>query len=236
MGVTLNRTRSSAERKAERNAGRGPFVAAHRRMVERLVERELADAQVATALLAIPRHPLIPEALRDRAYDDSALPIGEGQTISAPSIVAAMTTALGLKPSDRVLEIGTGSAYQTAVLATLCEEVVSVERVPRLASRARRALDQLGVTNAVVHLGDGSEGRAAAAPYDAILVTAGGKEIPPPLVDQLAAGGRLVGPFGTRDQQELLRICKAKDGSLRHESLGGCRFVALVGEYGWDAS
>lgn len=240
MSVSLDPARRRAANAEGQKAGaaspRGPFVAARRRMVDRLVERGLVDERVAEAMVAIPRHELIPEALAERAYDDTPLPIGEGQTISAPSIVAVMTSGLRLRPGDRVLEIGTGSAYQTAILAALCDEVVSVERVPRLASRARRALDRLGVTNAVVHLGDGSEGRPREAPYDAILLTAGGPEVPKPLLDQLAVGGRLVGPFGPRDRQELLRIEKAEDGSLRRESLGGCRFVALVGTHGWSAS
>lgn len=205
-------------------------------MVERLVEQGHADLRVAAAMLEVPRHRLVAEALAERAYHDVALPIGEGQTISAPSVVAVMTRALALKPGACVLEVGTGSAYQTAVLAELADRVVSIERVPRLASRARRALDALGVTNAVVHLGDGSQGRSADGPYQGVIVTAGGPEVPTPLLDQLAPGGRLVGPFGTRESQELIRITKHRDGRLERECLGGCHFVALVGQHGWPRS
>ncbi len=202
-------------------------------MVERLVARGLSDTRVAAALLEVPRHALVSEALAERAYEDVALPIGEGQTISAPSIVAAMTSALALRGAERVLEIGTGSAFQTAVLARLCDYVVSVERMPRLAARARRALDALGVTNAVIHLGDGSEGRPSEGPFDRVLLTAAGPDVPEPLLEQLRPGGRLVGPFGQRARQALVRVTKAPDGRLQRETLGGCHFVALVGQHGW---
>ncbi len=206
-------------------------------MAERLVAAGHADARVAGAMVEVPRHELVSEALAHRAYDDVALPIGEGQTISAPSVVAAMTRALALSPGDRVLEVGTGSAYQTAILAQLAGEVVSIECAPRLAARARRALDALGVTNAVVHLGDGSLGRASDGPYDAVVVTAGGPaEVPPPLLEQLRPGGRLVGPFGTRETQELLRLTREPGGRVRRENLGACHFVALVGRHGWPRS
>ena len=146
-----------------------------------------------------------------------------------------MTAALGLSGEETVLEIGTGSAYQTALLSSLAARVVSLERLPSLANRARSALDALGVSNAVVHLGDGTRGRSADGPFDAVVVTAGGPEVPEPLLDQLAPGGRLVGPFGPRGSQELLRLTREEDGGLRRESLGPCRFVALVGEHGWAA-
>jgi len=205
------------------------------RMAERLAAAGVDQVRVIEALAAVPRHRLVPEALHGEAYRDVALPIGEGQTISAPGVVAAMTAALELLGSETVLEIGTGSGYQAAVLARLAARVVSIERVPRLAARARTALDELGVTNVVVHLGDGSRGRPQDAPFDAIVVTAGGPAVPQPLLDQLAPGGRLVGPFGSREEQTLLRVRKAPDGGLSREVLGRCRFVDLVGAHGWVA-
>ncbi len=235
MGATLDPAKTRASTRRRVLAKRDPFAPARRRMVKRLLDRGLLGDRVSEVMNRIPRHQLLPEALADRAYDDAALPIGEGQTISAPSIVALMSQALELRPGDRVLEIGTGSAYQTAILAGLCDHVTSIERVPRLAARARKALDQLGVTNAIVHLGDGSEGRPQAAPFDAILVTAGGPDVPPPLLDQLAPEGRLVGPFGPRDRQELLRLTRnAAAADWTRESLGACRFVALVGAHAWS--
>jgi len=211
------------------STARSEQVIPRRRMVERLAADGLSDPRVLAALEAVPRHRLIPDALSGNAYDENAaLPIGEGQTISAPAIVAAMSAALEL-------EIGTGSGYQAAVLARLAARVVSIERVPRLAASARSALDRLGVSNVIVYLGDGTAGRPSDAPFDAIVVTAGGPEVPPPLIEQLAPGGRLVGPFGTREEQQLLRIRRAEDGSLSREVLGRCRFVDLLGTHGWAA-
>jgi len=212
---------------------RGGFSAPRRRMVERLRGAGVRDRRVLAAFESVHRHALVPEALADAAYRDVALPIGGGQTISAPGVVAAMTQALALRGSETVLEVGTGSGYQAAILARLAARVVSVERLPSLAARARSALDRLGVTNVVVHLGDGSLGRPADAPYDAIVVTAGGPEVPAPLLDQLGPGGRLVGPFGERDGQVLLRVRRTPEGGFRREALGRCRFVDLVGENGW---
>ncbi len=208
---------------------------ARRRMVERIAKGGVRCERVLRALDTVPRHLLLPEALDHRAYEISSLPIGEGQTISSPDIVAAMTEALQLMGDETVLEIGTGSAYQAAVLSKLAARVVSIERVPLLATRARSALDKLGVSNVVVHLGDGTRGRPADGPYDAIIVTAGGHEVPQPLIDQLAPGGRLVGPFGSRDTQQLVRITRGEQGALKREELGVCLFVPLVGEHGWDA-
>jgi protein-L-isoaspartate(D-aspartate) O-methyltransferase len=204
-----------------------------RRMVERLVRAGVRDPRVLAALEAVPRHRLVPEALRGQAYRDAAVPIGSGQTISAPGVVAAMSEALELRGDERVLEIGTGSAYHAAVLSRLAERVISIERVPALAARARRALDELGVTNVVVHLGDGSLGRPTDAPFDAILLTAGSPEVPRPLLEQLAPGGRLVGPIGAREQQLLVRVRRDAAGAFQREVLGRCRFVDLVGAHGW---
>jgi protein-L-isoaspartate(D-aspartate) O-methyltransferase len=204
-------------------------------MVARLESGGIRDPRVLAALWSVPRHRLVPEALRHRAYDEGALPIGEGQTISAPQVVAAMSEALALRGGETVLEIGTGSAYQAAILSRLAERVISIERVPSLASRARSALDACGIANVVVFLGDGSRGWPAEAPYDAIAVTAAAPSVPEPLLDQLAPEGRLVGPFGERDEQALLRITRRPDGGFEREKLGRCRFVELVGEHGWAA-
>jgi protein-L-isoaspartate(D-aspartate) O-methyltransferase len=210
------------------------FRLPRRRLVERLAEEGVRDPRVLAALERVPRHRLLPEALRDQAYRDTALPIGDGQTISAPGIVAAMSQALELEGTEVVLEIGTGSGYQAAILSSLAARVVSVERLPGLAARARSALDALGVTNVVVHLGDGSKGRPQEAPFEAVLVTAAAPDIPPPLIEQLAPGGRLVAPVGDRETQELIRVWRTEEG-IRRESLGRCRFVDLVGEHGWAA-
>ena len=204
-------------------------------MVERLRDRGIKDPRVLAALRSVPRHRLVPEALRHQAYGESALPIGERQTISAPQVVAAMSEALALRGDETVLEIGTGSAYQAAILSRLAERVISIERIPDLASRARSALDACGITNVVVFLGDGSRGWPAEAPYDGIVVTAAAPTVPEPLLDQLAPGGRLVGPFGERDEQELLRITRRPDGEFERKKLGRCRFVDLLGEHGWAA-
>jgi len=212
------------------------FALARRRMVERLERDGLRDRRVLRALAAVPRDALVPEALVGRAYrEDEALPIGEGQTISAPRTVAAMTSALGLEGHEAVLEIGTGSGYQAAVLARLCARVVSIERHGSLAAAARAALACLGARNVVVHEGDGTCGRPADAPFDAIVVTAGGPRIPVALLEQLAPGGRLVGPFGARGEQRLLRVRRTRAGLYEREDLGTCRFVDLVGADGWAA-
>src|SRR5262245_6277097 len=211
-----------------RLAGLSECAILRQRMVDRLAAGGIDDPRVLEAFLAVPRHRLVPEALRGRAYHDVALPIGEGQTISAPGVVAAMTQALALEGGESALEIGTGSGYQAAILSRLAARVVSIERGGRLAARARRDLDALGVSNVVVYLGDGSLGRRASAPYDAILVAAGGPEVPQPLLEQLAPGGRLVGPFGSREEQRLLRVRRGPDGSLHSEVIGRCRFVDLV--------
>lgn len=215
--------------------GADRFAGPRRRMVERLREQGVRNAEVLRAVEEVPRHLLVDEALQHRAYEDVPLPIGDGQTISAPGIVAAMSEALQLDGSETVLEVGTGSGYQAAILSRLASRVLSVERIPGLANRARSALDRVGATNVIVHLGDGTRGWPGSAPYAAVVVTAGGPQIPAPLLDQLAPGGRLVGPFGERGAQELLRVRRDADGNLQQESLGPCRFVDLLGAHGWAA-
>jgi len=197
-------------------------------MVEQLARGGVRDPRVLDAFASVARHRLLPEALAAQAYRDTAIPIGDGQTISAPSVVAAMSQALELVGHETVLEVGTGSAYQAAILARLAARVISIERVPRLAARARKSLDDLGVANAVVYLG-----RPGEAPFDAIVVTAAGPSVPEPLLEQLAVGGRLVGPFGERDEQELLRIRRTAKNRYTRELIGRCRFVDLVGAHGW---
>ncbi len=210
------------------------FATARRRMVEtQLVARGVCDPEVLRALGRVPRHLFVDQALRDRAYSDSALPIGHGQTISQPLMVAAMTQALQLEGGEKVLEIGTGSGYQTAVLAEIAERVFSVERLAALYRRARALLDKLGYHRVVLRHGDGTLGWRDHAPYDAVVVTAGAPHVPAELLDQLVTGGRLVIPVGDRRQQSLLRITRHADGD-RCEELGGCVFVSLVGSDGWS--
>jgi len=218
-----------------RLAGQTEFVLPRRRLAARLERAGVTDRRLLQAVATVPRHRLIPEVLRGRAYRDVALPIGDGQTISAPGVVAAMTEALDLQGPESVLEVGTGSGYQAAILSQLAAQICSVERVPRLAALARTALDSLGICNVVVHLGDGSNGRPQDAPFDAIVVTAGGPTVPQPLLDQLAPGGCLVGPFGSREEQRLLRVRRTRRGDFEHTVLGRCRFVDLVGAHGWAA-
>ncbi len=199
---------------------------------EQLIPRGIRDPKILRAFLDVPRHEFIPEAGREEAYADYPLPLAEGQTISQPYIVALMTAALRLGGGERVLEIGAGSGYQAAILSRLAREVYSIERVGALAERARRALERLGYRNVRVILGDGTLGWAEAAPYEAIIVTAGAPHVPAPLVDQLAEGGRLVIPVGGGYSQELLALTKEK-GEIVEERMGGCVFVPLVGEQGW---
>ncbi len=221
---------------ASNSLGRAELERPRRRLSERLRGLGIRDERVLEAVARVPRHLLIPEPLRGQAYKNISLPIGAGQTISAPSTVAAMTQALQLAGSETVLEVGTGSGYQAAILSRLVARVVSIERIPQLAARARTALDNLGVDNVVVHLGDGTAGRSADAPFDAILVTAGGPEVPQPLLGQLKPGGCLVGPFGPRDKQTLIRMRCDGRGNFSREELGSCRFVELVGTHGWAAA
>lgn len=199
---------------------------------EQIKARGVTNILVLNALLKVPRHLFVEESLCHRAYEDYPLPIGEGQTISQPYIVALMTEALKLKGGEKVLEIGTGSGYQTAILAEIAEKVYSVERLPTLAKKAREILDKLNYKNISIKVGDGTFGWKEFSPYDAIIVTAGSPDIPPPLIDQLKDGGRLVIPVGDIYSQDLLVITKEKD-KIKKENYGGVRFVKLIGEYGW---
>jgi protein-L-isoaspartate(D-aspartate) O-methyltransferase len=211
------------------------YEIARRKMVEtQIVARGVKDPRVLEAMRAVPRHLFLEEGMWDQAYQDHPLPIGDKQTISQPYIVALMTEALELTPADRVLEIGTGSGYQTAILATLARWVYSVERIRALAIRARRTLDQLRLYNISIRIGDGSEGWEDNGPYDAIMVTAGSPDVPQPLKAQLADGGRLVVPVGDRFSQSLWKVTRS-GSQYRNDDLGGCRFVDLIGRYGWSA-
>lgn len=204
-----------------------------REMVTRqLRERDIRDERVLHAMEQIPRHEFVPNAFQGAAYNDRPLSIGGGQTISQPYIVALMTQFLTLSATDRVLEIGTGSGYQTAILASLAKEVVSVERLPELTERARVVLSRLGFENVTLHVGDGSKGWPEQGPYDAILVTAGAPTIPEALLEQLAEGGRLVCPVGSRKSQRLIQIVRRADGFFEEEKTP-CVFVPLIGEEGW---
>lgn len=204
------------------------------RMVEtQIAARGVKDERVLSAMRSVPRHLFVPAAYRDVAYSDCPLPIGRGQTISQPYIVAVMTELLAVKPEDRVLEIGAGSGYQAAILARLAKTVISIERINEVAEMARENLSRFGIGNVKIVTGDGTIGYPEQAPYDAVLITAATPEVPPPLIDQLAEGGRLVAPVGSRDLQELVRIIKKKDQAIR-EFFGGVVFVPLLGRYGWN--
>jgi protein-L-isoaspartate(D-aspartate) O-methyltransferase len=205
------------------------------RMVEtQIVRRGVTDPQVIEAMKRIPRHLFVEEALRSRAYDDCPLPIGEKQTISQPYMVAVMSEALLLTGAKTVLEVGTGSGYQTAVLAELARRVYSVERIGIFVDRARTLLEALGIKNFEIKQGDGSTGWRSKAPFDAILVTAGSPEVPQPLVEQLHPEGRLVIPVGDRAGQDLLRVRRSSDGGTTKEEIVECRFVDLQGAFGWS--
>jgi protein-L-isoaspartate(D-aspartate) O-methyltransferase len=206
-----------------------------RMVVEQLEARGIQSPSVLAAIRRVPRHRFVDPALSERAYEDTPLPIGERQTISQPYMVALMTEILAPEPGDRVLEIGTGSGYQAAVLAELGVRVITMERFAELADRARRILDALGYGDRVtVVVGDGSLGWPEAAPYDGIVVTAGSPGIPRPLVEQLAPGASLVLPIGEEELQTLVRLRRAPDGRLIEECFGECRFVKLRGSYGWE--
>jgi protein-L-isoaspartate(D-aspartate) O-methyltransferase len=210
------------------------FAAQLAKMIElQLRRRGVTDAAVLAAMETVPRHEFVPNELRARAYEDVPLPIGDGQTISQPYIVAAMTAALHLRPGDRVLEIGTGCGYQAAVLSQLAKEVFSVERRPDLALSASARLARLGYANVHVHCGDGTLGLPEFAPFDAILVAAAAPAVPEPLLAQLGEGGRMILPVGDAEHQEL-QLVEKRGKALHKSTLEGCRFVPLVGHYGWQ--
>lgn len=214
-----------------------PSALARRAMVEhQLVGRGIRDRRVLEAFLAVPRERFVPADALSHAYDDGPLPIGDGQTISQPYVVAAMTEALGLAGHERVLEVGAGSGYAAAILAHVAREVVTLERHPSLAEGARARLAALGLGNVSVRTGDGTLGAPDRAPFDAIIVAAGGPSVPPTLLSQLAEGGRLVMPVGaTLEEQELVRVTR-RGGRFSEERLGEVRFVPLVGEEGWPVA
>jgi protein-L-isoaspartate(D-aspartate) O-methyltransferase len=204
------------------------------RMVEKLCDHyKIADERVLDAMNRVPRHVFVPDALKSQAYKDNALPIAGGQTISQPFIVAKMTELLELKGRERVLEIGSGSGYQTAVLATLARKVFAVERIPALAAGAKEKLRTLGYQNISYRLDDGTNGWDVYAPFDAILVAAGGPDVPKPLLEQLEVGGRLVIPLGDNQKmQTLFRITRTEKG-FESGNFGPCAFVPLIGSFGW---
>jgi protein-L-isoaspartate(D-aspartate) O-methyltransferase len=203
------------------------------RMVEyQIRSRGISNPRVLGAIREIPRHLFIPPPYNTSAYDDAPLPIGNGQTISQPYIVALMTELLDPRPEDRVLEIGAGSGYQAAILSMLVRHVTTIERIPAVADLARENLAKIGLKNISIVVGDGTRGYPEHAPYDGIMITAATPEIPKPLIDQLAFGGILVAPVGGREIQELISLTKNETGILR-SSHGGVRFVPLIGEHGW---
>jgi len=202
------------------------------RMVDLLRTRGIRDERVLKAMLEIPRHDFVPEALSSKAYGDHALPIGDMQTISQPYMVARMTELLEVDKDSKVLEIGAGSGYQTAVLSAVAGRVFAIERLSELARRAQTNIRRLGCYNATVKWFDGTIGWSEHAPYDGILVAAGSPDVPEPLVAQLAVGGRLVIPVGEEDQQMLVRVIKTEKGLIR-EDQGPCAFVKLIGRHGW---
>ena len=207
---------------------------AREEMVENQIkDRGVTDERVLEALRKVPRHEFIQENHQSEAYDDHPLPIGSGQTISQPFIVALMTEQLALKGNEKVLEIGTGSGYQAAILAELAREVHSVERVPDLAEKARENLKRVGIKNVSVHVGDGTLGWLEDAPYDAIIITAGTPTMPEGLADQLAEGGRLVAPVGSRWRQ-MLELWIKREGQIQKREVLPVVFVPLIGEKGWD--
>jgi len=202
-------------------------------MVEHQIQaRGVKDPLVLAAMRKVPRHLFVPKEYEESAYDDRPLPIGHGQTISQPYMVASMTEALKLEGGEKVLEVGAGSGYQAAILAEIADRVVSIERVADLASKAASILENLGYSNVKVVVGDGTKGYEPDAPYDAIIVTAGAPEVPPPLVEQLNDGGRLVIPVGNSFQQTLKKVTK-RGNKTKVEDLEPCVFVPLIGEYGW---
>lgn len=203
-------------------------------VARQLRPRGIDDPRVLQAMSNVPRELFVPERLQSSAYDDGALPIDEGQTISQPYTVAFMCQAAQLKPADRVLEIGTGSGYGAAVLSQIVHRVDTIERLPDLAKTAHARLTRLGYKNVAVHVGDGTRGWPAAAPYDAIIVTAGGTQLPSAYVEQLSEGGRVIIPLGSTPRNQAMKRYTRQGKQLNEENLGRFAFVPLVGEYGWE--
>lgn len=208
------------------------FLPHRRALIEKLRERGIRDLEILRAFDLVPRHEFIPEAVWHRAYEDAPVPIGFGQTASQPSLQALYIQLLNLDSSDRVLEIGTGSGFQTAVLAQIVDNVYSIERLRPLAIRAREVLDRLRISNVAILVGDGTIGWNRYAPYDAILVAAAAPEIPRPLVSQLTVGGRMLVPVGTLDSQRLVLVTRTGSG-FEEEDVLDCTFVPLLGRFGW---
>lgn len=214
------------------------FLKQRMRMVDTQIRaRGIADEGVLKAMGKVPRHQFVDNGLIDQAYNDNPLPIGDRQTISQPYIVALMTAALNLTGKEKILEIGTGSGYQTAILAELSERVFSIERIASLAAGARKNLDSLNYFNVAIRVGDGTYGWREESPFDGIIVTAGAPKIPKILLEQLAVGGRLIIPTGGRVSQELLRVTRLSEdiNEIKTEAMCGCRFVDLIGDHGWNA-
>jgi protein-L-isoaspartate(D-aspartate) O-methyltransferase len=210
------------------------FERQRRQLIEIIREHDIDDLEILRAFDLTPRHLFVPESVQHRAYEDAPVPIGFGQTASQPSLQALYLKTLELKPGDRVLEIGTGSGFQTALLAHLVAHVFSVERIRELSQRAREAIDSLRLSNVALLVGDGTIGWSKYAPYDAILVTAGSPGIPPALVDQLVVGGRMLIPIGDRNVQQLTLVTKSEDG-VETSNVTACVFVPLLGRFGWPS-
>jgi protein-L-isoaspartate(D-aspartate) O-methyltransferase len=209
-----------------------PVLARQTMVNEQLKARGITNTRVLGAFLEVPRHKFVEEYLKYKAYDDYPLTIGFGQTISQPYMVALMTEALDPQPDDNILEIGTGSGYQAAILSRLTRIVHTIERISALASRARKTHDELGYFNIHIRIGDGTLGFSKEAPFDGIVVTAGAPHVPEALIEQLGEGGKLIIPVGDQGLQDLKRFTKTSEG-VKEESLGGCRFVKLIGKNGW---
>ena len=210
------------------------YTSKRQKMVEtQLIPRGIKDPRVIDAMKKVPRHLFLDEALWSEAYEDHPVPIGEKQTISQPFIVAIMTEALQLKGREKILEVGTGSGYQTAILAELADQVYSIERLPSIAKRARKILDQLKYSRIVITIGDGTLGWKEHSPYDSIIVTAASPYPPKTLLEQLRIGGRLIIPLGDEFTQDLTLYTRETRDDYNKESYGSCRFVKLIGEMGW---
>ncbi len=210
-----------------------PIIARQTMIREQIAARGITDARILQAFSEVPHHRFVDGYLKYKAYEDYPLTIGLGQTISQPYMVALMTAALNPQPDQRILEIGTGSGYQAAILSRLCREVYTVERFNALVAKARKIHDQLGYFNIHIRIGDGSKGLAQYAPFDGIMVTAGAPVVPESLLQQLKEGGSLIIPVGSEELQDLIRITRTATG-FREENLGGCRFVKLIGQEGWS--